>query len=481
VERPSDAGSPLRRLQAPEYSPVTTRQGKLGHGAASGVHVDARSWHQRLARDERRVFVLDDDPTGTQTTSDTDVILVPGPAEYRRFVHDGRRGVHVLTNTRAIDRNAAVDLVRTIVADASQACSDNAVDGAFVLRGDSTLRGHVFAEVDALAEEGSVTLFVPALPEAGRVTIGGIHWMLASGATVPVSDTEFARDPVFGYESETVTGWVAEVGSGRAAVSLPLGRLRREGPDLVSSALLGLDDGAVLVPDAVSDSDLRAIAWGLLDAEQAGRRVVVRAAASFATTRYGGSERAVAHELLSPDARVLVVCGSHTEASTRQLEALREVTGRDWATLPTGAGQGLSAIEGVERKLLDDLVEHGVAVLATERTRAPDLHRRDDGAMVMASLMKVARVVAPRADVVISKGGITSAEVATTALSASRAHVVGQALAAVPVWRIETDDGHTSVQVVVPGNVGDDDTLVNLLEFVRPAVTYSDRRRYISR
>jgi len=111
----------------------------------SGVFVDAQSWLQRLARDMRRVFVLDDDPTGTRTTSDTDVILVPGPAEYRRFVQDDRRGVHVLTNTRAIEQSVAVDLVRTIEAEASEVGSKNGADAAFVLRSDSTLRGQVFA------------------------------------------------------------------------------------------------------------------------------------------------------------------------------------------------------------------------------------------------------------------------------------------------------------------------------------------------
>lgn len=433
-----------------------------------GGHVDEPSWHERLVRDERRVFVLDDDPTGTQTTSDTDVILLPGPAEHRRFVQDGRRGVHVLTNTRAIERSAAVDLVRTIVADATAACSENGVTAAFVLRGDSTLRGHVFAEVDALATDGSVTLLVPALPEAGRVTIGGLQWLLSSGTAVPVSSTEFARDPVFGYQSETMAGWVAEVGSGRTSVSLPLALLRSGGPNVVSSALLELDDGAVLVPDAVTDSDLRAIAWGLLDAEEAGRPVVVRAAASFAATRYGGSPREVTQELQLPDAKVLVVCGSHTAASTRQLEALADAIGRGWAELATKTDPVPSDAEGLEHRLLYDLAECGVAVLATERTRIPDHDRLDDGARVMQSLMKIAQAVAPRADVIISKGGITSAEVATTALSASRARVIGQVLAGVPLWRVEAADGQKSLQVVVPGNVGDDKALVDILGFVRP-------------
>ena len=37
-----------------------------------------------------------------------------------------------------------------------------------MLRGDSTLRGHVFPETDAIGAERSVMLFVPAFPAGGR-------------------------------------------------------------------------------------------------------------------------------------------------------------------------------------------------------------------------------------------------------------------------------------------------------------------------
>src|SRR5260370_2450019 len=46
-----------------------------------------------------------------------------------------------------------------------------------VLRGDSTLRGHVLGEIDTLSVPGSVALFVPAFVEQGRVTIGGVHYV----------------------------------------------------------------------------------------------------------------------------------------------------------------------------------------------------------------------------------------------------------------------------------------------------------------
>lgn len=437
------------------------------------MQIDSGSWRDRLARDTRRVFVLDDDPTGTQTTSDIDVILIPGPDQYREFVRTAGAAVHVLTNTRALPREAATELIESIVADVTDVCASERVVPAFVLRGDSTLRGHVFAEVDAMGASDAVTLLVPALPEAGRVTIGGIHWLVEGGMIAPVSESEFAADPVFGYGAETITDWVAEVAPGRQAVTVPLDELRRHGPDAVSGALLEADDGTVVIPDAVDESDLRITAWGLLDAEQSGRDIVVRSAASFATTRYGGQGRDVSGDLMDPGATVLVVCGSHTMASTLQLKALSAQTGVEVVTLPTGACNQ-DALTELAAALHQDLAHRGLAILATERARRAEDDSLDDGASVMRALMTVTDAVIPAADVVITKGGITSAQTAVHAMGASKAHVLGQVLPGVPVWRVENNSRSGTLQIVVPGNVGTEGTLSTVLSFCRADVGGTD-------
>ena len=58
-----------------------------------------------------------------------------------------------------------------------------------------------------------------------------------------------------------------------------------------------------------------------------------------------------------------------------------------------------------------------------------------------------------------AKGGITSAEMARTALGATSATVRGQVLPGVSVWDIRTDDGRDVDYVIVPGNVGSADTI----------------------
>lgn len=59
---------------------------------------------------------------------------------------------------------------------------------------DSTLRGHVTAEMDACfkASGRRTVVFAPAFPAAGRVTVGGVQYVDG----VPVADSVYGRDPV---------------------------------------------------------------------------------------------------------------------------------------------------------------------------------------------------------------------------------------------------------------------------------------------
>jgi uncharacterized protein YgbK (DUF1537 family) len=80
----------------------------------------------------------------------------------------------------------------------------------------------------------------------------------------------------------------------------------------------------------------------------------------------------------------------------------------------------------------------------------------------MDTLVATVRHLAPEVDLVVAKGGITSARLATDALAATSARVRGQILPGVPVWDLRTPLGRPAY-VVVPGNVGADDTLRRIL------------------
>jgi len=86
------------------------------------------------------------------------------------------------------------------------------------------------------------------------------------------------------------------------------------------------------------------------------------------------------------------------------------------------------------------------------------------GERVMDSLVGVVQALLPDVDLVISKGGITSADVAARGMGATSSRVLGQVLPGVSVWRPNTPDGRDRLFVIVPGNVGDPETLSLVLQ-----------------
>jgi uncharacterized protein YgbK (DUF1537 family) len=411
--------------------------------------------------------VLDDDPTGVQTLAGIRVLLAWDASRIRAALA-GRRAVHLITNSRALSPTGA----RALVAAAARDALAGAHDADVVLRGDSTLRGHLLEEYlgvrDGLAlGEEPPLLLVPALPSAGRVTVGGVHLIERDGRRIPLHETEYARDGVFAYRNARLLSWAEERSGGlfRAADGreLSLEQLRAEGPAAVAEAIANLSAArkpAVLAPDAVTTADLHAIAHGYADAAAAGVLALVRCAPAFAGVLAGTT----APGLVDPpraSGGVLVVCGSYVPTTTRQLDRL--VAAHQGALVEVDVVALASAepeaeIDRAATAAAARLEETGVAVVATPRERPPQTRSLDAGARIASSLARVAGAVEPRPAVVIAKGGVTSAVTLREGFGIDEAEVVGPVLPGVSHWRTEALD-----YLVVPGNVGDDTLLADLV------------------
>lgn len=408
-----------------------------------------------------KTVVLDDDPTGTQSASGVQVLLHSDADLLTEALREAD-SVYVQTNSRAIDREAAVDLVTRVKADAEEAADRLGEQLQFVLRGDSTLRGHVFAETEVFLDSGAVMLFVPAFPAGGRTTSGGIHYVRSGGTNVPAHETEYAHDPVFPFSSGVLADYVREKSPRRA---LPLSREIVRGGQL-TQALEAAEPGCVVVPDAEDDDDIRVIAEAVVAARSGGKQIVVRSASPLAAELAGVSSAGLLPRPLVDAARpTLLVCGSHTAGATAQLELVREAWG-DPAVVSTDAALDDPAAAGAAAadSIRSQLDERSLAVVTSERNRKQSHGTLEHGERVMAGLTQAVRAVLPRIEIVIAKGGITSAEVARTGIGAKSALVVGQVLPGISVWRMDDLTGREILYVVVPGNVGDERTLVDVLE-----------------
>jgi uncharacterized protein YgbK (DUF1537 family) len=87
---------------------------------------------------------------------------------------------------------------------------------------------------------------------------------------------------------------------------------------------------------------------------------------------------------------------------------------------------------------------------------------------VSQAVVDVVRAVTVPLRFLIAKGGITSSDLATKALEADRAMVLGQILPGIPVWKLGAESRLPELPYVVfPGNVGGDEALSDAYEKLR--------------
>ena len=437
--------------------------------------------------------VLDDDPTGSQAVHDVQVVTVFDEDAYGAAFAGDAGTCFVLTNTRSLDEADAVAL-NSRVARGLLAAGDRAGGRVrFISRSDSTLRGHVMAEVGALqAVQRSVTgrgfdgvLLAPAFLEAGRVTAGDIHWARVSGELMPVGDTEFARDATFGYSASDLRDFIVE-GSGAGVrpddvVSLGLADIRAGGASRVAELLSDVHDGQWVVVNATEYSDLDTVAHGVLLAEQAGRSFVFRTGPSFVRSLAGMGPKAPLRGAELFGARGvsgargaarhgLVVVGSHVGQTSRQVAALRARGGVTEVELDVPALlNGADVVGKAAGRVAAALAESDV-LLYTSRALVRGRDRDDSLAIartVSAALSQVVRdSLATGPAWVVAKGGITSHDVAVRGLGIRRAEVAGQLFPGVISVFRPLDAAPAAIgqpYVVFAGNVGDDGTLADVV------------------
>jgi uncharacterized protein YgbK (DUF1537 family) len=440
----------------------------------------------------RRIAVLDDDPTGSQTVHGIGVVtVVEAEAVAAGLAEPG--ACFVLTNTRSLPEAEAIALTRDAAGMLLDLEARHGGRVEAISRSDSTLRGHVLAEVralDAVRRERTGrgcdgVLFAPAYFEAGRFTAGDVHYARIDGVPVPVGETEFARDATFGYSSSNLREFLAERSGGalRAedVLSVGLGDIREGGPDRVAEILAGASGGAMVVVNAMCDEDLDVVVLGLLAAAAAGRTFLHRTGPSFVRALAGVEPRAPlsAAELgaVAGGGHGLVVVGSHVGLTSRQLAAARAEGGLvdvelDVMKLIDPATRDARVAQAAAR-VVAELANHDV-LLSTSRVvvRGADADASLEIARTVSSAL-VEVVQAARAAAlawVVAKGGITSHDVAVHGLGIRRAEVIGQLLPGmVSVWR--TIDAPPEVAgrpyVVFAGNVGDARTLAEVVATLR--------------
>jgi len=210
-------------------------------------------------------------------------------------------------DTRALPMRQAYEQVKGLVRDFYPA-------GALLSkRIDSTLRGNVGAEIDAVLDAlpvGTRAAVVSASPGAGRICLGGA--VLVHG--VPLMETDMAYD----VRTPVKHGFVPEIIAQQSERKQALVSIDTvvAGPDAVCKAVKQTD-APILVFDATSDRHLRCIAEGL---KASGLPFVC-----FDPGAFTMQAMQVLHPLPKKNtAASLIVVGSRTVESRRQVDYLQE-------------------------------------------------------------------------------------------------------------------------------------------------------------
>jgi uncharacterized protein YgbK (DUF1537 family) len=441
------------------------------------------------AADGLLLGVLDDDPTGSQAVHDVQVVTVLEEDAYEAALGGAAATCFVLTNTRSLDEAAAADRTMLAARGLLAVAQRRGARIQLISRSDSTLRGHVLAEVavlqavrrEVLGRGFDGVLLAPAFLEAGRLTAADIQWARTGGSLVPVGETEFARDPAFGYTASDLRDFVSEKSGGaigRAAVaSISLADIRLGGPRRVRDLLAGVQNGMWVVINATEYSDLETVAYGVLLAERAGQSFLFRTGPSFVRALSGLGPRAPLRGAdLWPPGRGgghgrgghgLIVVGSHVSQTSRQVAALRAGGGTtdielDVPSVISGAGDVVAAAA----QQVADALSRSDVLLYTSRTVAAGRDGASSLAIarqVSAALSRTVRgALAAKPAWIIAKGGITSHDVARRGLGIRRAEVAGQLFPGVISVLRPIDAAAEAIgmpYVVFAGNVGDDGTL----------------------
>jgi uncharacterized protein YgbK (DUF1537 family) len=166
-----------------------------------------KEWLSAVDRIKRKIIVLDDDHTETQTVQSIPVYTSWDFSTLRQIMKDQHKVIYLLTSSRALTSVKTQRLHKQLARDLKQIALEEEEKFLLISRSDSTLRGHYPLETktiyDELKKEEKIDgeIIIPFFLEGGKFTFNDIHYIKERDLLVPIGQTEFALDSVFGYKN----------------------------------------------------------------------------------------------------------------------------------------------------------------------------------------------------------------------------------------------------------------------------------------
>lgn len=445
-----------------------------------------------IEKSNKKIIVLDDDPTGVQTIHDINIYTDWNIESIRKGFKEENKMFFILTNSRSFTVDETTKCHKEIIERVEQVSKETGIKYMIISRGDSTLRGHYPLETDILregfekSEEKKIDgeILCPFFKEGGRFTLNNIHYVKLEDTLYPAGETEFAKDTTFGYTSSNLCNYIEEKTGGKILAKdvlvISLEELRNQEIENIEKRLLNTKNHKKIVVNAIDYCDLKVFIIALYRAMNGGKNFIFRTAASFVKVLGNISDRKflVREDMIKENSKNggIVVVGSHTKKTTSQLNELKKLENLEFiefnSDLVLNEDEFRKEIENTIEKEEKLILEGKTVVVYTKRrllvidndTKEEALLRSvkiSDAVQSLVGKLKVTPAF------VVAKGGITSSDVGTKALQVKRAKVLGQVCPGIPVWQTEKESKFPNIPYVIfPGNVGELTTLREVVEIL---------------
>ncbi|MFI8495729.1 four-carbon acid sugar kinase family protein [Peribacillus butanolivorans] len=335
---------------------------------------------------------------------------------------------------------------------------------------DSTLRGNIGSEIDALMDRISfdIAVVAPAFPLLNRVTRNGIQYLNDE----PIEETEIGCDPKTPVKESNIVNLLSNQ-TKREAVLFPKEWLYQDKLVILHKAKELMEDKKTLfVLDAENKQDLQQIANGF---KELPFRVLWVGSAGLAEYLVSNSknisDRVVEKNLVNEKLPVLIVSGSQSSIAKRQVDTLRQYPHVPVVSMfPDRLVEKESSeleIVRCQKELVHNLINGQDTVLNVEEVRKTALSdNRELPYLIVEALGKVASKAVKdiRLQGLILTGGDTAKSISRE-LGVTGLELIGEVERGMPLTRMIGGPG--LLTVTKAGAFGSDRSLCQALTLLK--------------
>ena len=431
-----------------------------------------------------KIIVIDDDPTGSQCVHDCLLLLNWNYETLLKGLMSNSNLLFILANTRSLSEKEVKKRLREICTNFYKVTQENNLEDnlLFVSRGDSTLRGHNFLEPDLINKylgPFDATFHIPAFLEGNRITVNGKHFVNG----IPAHKTPFANDNIFGYKTNDLKKLLLK--KSRSKIQLKnienLNCIEQYSSHELRKFMESLKNNTHVIVDIDKFSQLEKLSEVTRELIK-NKKFLFRTAASFlkaiSNTKVIKKGNFYYSQLrlrnkLNNFLPGLIIIGSHTEISTKQLNKLLELDAFEAIELDVEKFYKIHASKDKETKIIKlknffleairkTIKNSFIPVIFTSRKEKVLENNYDQMDFYNSLSFFIAEIVADikhEIGYLISKGGITSNTILNSSFDADYVYLEGQICSGISLVKVKLINNNYLPVITFPGNLGDDYSL----------------------